>query len=342
MRVLVLGGTQFVGHAVVAEGLARGHDVTVANRGTSGPAADGARQVRLDRTDPDAYAALAGERFDLVVDTWSGAPRVVRDAVRALGPWADRWAYVSSRSVYAWPPEPGADESAPLVEGDPDAGSRDYPADKRGAELALERELGPEAVLLLRAGLILGPRDNVGRLPWWLRRVARGGRTLAPDRPGLPIQYVDPRDLAALALTAAADGRGGAVDVVCPVGTATLGELLVTCRDVTGSDASFEWVDPAFLLAADVAPWTELPVWLPEDDEAYALHSSDVARALAWGMRIRPLLETVADCWSWVQEVDAAGTAPPRRADVGLDPEKEQAVLDGWDARVRDSVVGSP
>jgi 2'-hydroxyisoflavone reductase len=332
MKLLVLGGTQFVGHAVAAEGLARGWDVTVANRGTAAPPA-GAQTVRIDRTMPDAYDRLRHDHYDVVVDTWSGAPSVVRDAARALAGRADRWVYVSSRSVYAWPPATGADESAPLVDGDPDAGAIEYQQDKRGGELAAEREQGEDRVICLRAGLILGPRDNVGRLPWWLRRIARGGPTVAPDRADLGIQFVDPRDLAALALDAAADGRSGPVDVVSPVGFATLGDILTGCVEVTGSDAELVWVDPDFLLAADVAPWMELPVWLPESEEAYAMHTSDVARALDWGMRNRPVRESVADCWTWVQEVDAAGTAPAPRDDIGLDPAKEQALLAAWAAR---------
>jgi nucleoside-diphosphate-sugar epimerase len=333
MRLLVLGGTQFVGHAVVGEALARGWDVTVANRGRSCPPRDGVTPVTLDRTVPGALDALAAEHYDVVVDTWSGAPLVVRDAARALAAGTDRWVYVSSRSVYSWPLERGADESAPVVEGDPDADATDYPADKRGAELALERELGADRVVALRAGLILGPRDNVGRLPWWLRRIARGGRTLAPDGPGLPIQYVDPRDLAALGLDAAVAGRSGPVDVVSPPGSSTLGDVLHACVEVTGSDAELVWVDAAFLAREGVAPWTELPIWLPESDESYALHTSDVRRALHWGLRIRPLRETVADCWAWVREVDAAGTTPPPRADIGLDPAREIELLDRWSPR---------
>ncbi len=329
----MLGGTQYVGHAAVAEALARGWDVTVANRGRTGPPQDGVRPVVLDRTEPGALDVLAAERFDVVLDTWSGAPTVVRDAARALGRSTDRWVYVSSRSVYAWPLARGADESAPVVDADPDADATDYAADKRGAELALERELGAERVVHLRAGLILGPRDNVGRLPWWLRRVARGGPTLAPAPSDLPIQYVDPRDLVALGLDAAAAGRHGPVDVVSPPGSATLGEVLDACVDATGSDAAFIWIDPGWLLEQGVAVWTELPIWVPESEEAYALHTSDVTRALDWGLRIRPLRETVADCWTWVQEVDAAGTAPPPRDDIGMDPAREADLLARWAAR---------
>jgi len=330
----VLGGTQFVGHAAVAEALARGWDVTVANRGVSGAPQDGITAVTLDRTQPGAFDQLAGRRFDLVLDTWSQAPSVVRDAARALAASVERWVNVSSRSVYSWPPPSGADESAPLVDGDPDAGGTDYAADKRGGELAVERELGADRVIQLRAGLILGPRDNVGRLPWWLRRVARGGETLAPAPASLPIQYVDPRDLVVLGFDAAVAGRHGPVDVVCPPNRTTLGDVLGACVSATGSDATFNWVDPTWLLEQGVEVWTELPIWIPASEEAYALHQSDVARALEWGLRIRPVAQTVADCWTWVQEVDAAGSAPPPRAGIGLGTEREADLLSRWAAQL--------
>ena len=336
MRLLVLGGTQFVGHAVVKDALDRGWDVTVANRGRTGVPVAGARSVVLDRTEPQAFDVFTRDSFDLVVDAWSGAPSVVRDAARALGDRVDRWVYVSSRSVYRWPIPQHADESAPLTEADPDAGLTDYAADKRGSELALERELGADRVVCLRAGLILGPRENIGRLPWWLRRIARGGRVLAPGPHDLGIQYVDARDLAHLALDAGSHGRSGPVDVVSPVGAATMGALLESCVDVTGSDAQLVWVDPEFVLEQGLEPWTELPVWVPRNDvELNALHNSDVTRALQWGLQIRPLSETVADSWTWVRQVDATDTAPRPLAGIGLDPAKEVAALSGWDARTR-------
>jgi len=330
----VLGGTQFVGHAFVADALERGWDVTVANRGRSDSSPAGTRHVVLDRLEPSAYDVLEGKSFDLVVDTWSSAPRVVRDAARALGDRTGRWVYVSSRSVYSWPIPQGGDESAPVVDADPDADATDYAADKRGAELALERELGPDRVVHLRAGLILGPRENVGRLPWWLRRISRGGDVLAPGPEDLGIQYVDARDLARLGLEAAEAGRSGPVDVVAPVGKATMGDLLRSCVEVTGSGARLVWTDPAFVLAQGMEPWGELPVWMPPDDvEMYALHSGDVRRALDWGLRIRPLPETVADTWEWVRSVDASGAVAEPRPDIGLDPEKEAAALQRWRAQ---------
>ena len=330
----MLGGTQFVGHAVVVDALARGWDVTVANRGQSGAAASGAQAVVLDRTVDGAFDLLGDARFDLVVDTWSGAPYVVRDAARALAARSGRWVYVSSRSVYAWPIPVGGDESAPLTEADPDADVTEYAADKRGAELALERELGADRVVHLRAGVILGPRENVGRLPWWLRRVARGGDVLAPGPSDLGIQYVDARDLARFGLDCAMAERSGPVDVVSPVGRATMGDLLETCVRVTGSDARLVWVDPAFVVGREIEPWTELPVWVPVDDvEMYALHTSDVRRALEWGLQIRPLEQTVADTWEWVRTDDATGTAPEPRPGMGIDPDKESEALAAWAAR---------
>ncbi len=330
----MLGGTQFVGHAVVADALARGWDVTVANRGRSGLPQPGAHAVVLDRTEDGAFDRLGDARFDVVVDTWSGAPCVARDAGRALAARTGRWVYVSSRSVYEWPIPRGGNESAPLTAADPDADLTDYAADKRGAELALERELGADRVVHLRAGLILGPRENVGRLPWWLHRLARGGDVLAPGPAGLGIQYVDARDLARLGLDAALAGRTGPVDVVSPVGHATMSDLLDACMRVTGSDARLVWVEPEFVLGRGIEPWTELPVWVPVDDgEMNALHTSDVRRALEWGLQVRPLHETVADAWDWVREVDAAGTAPQARAGMGIDPDKEAEALAAWAAR---------
>jgi 2'-hydroxyisoflavone reductase len=334
MKVLVLGGTQFVGHAVVVDALARGWDVTVANRGISGESPPGARTVVLDRTEPGALDTVAGGHFDVVVDTWSGAPSVVAANAAALAGSVHHWVYVSSRSVYRWPLPQGGDESAPLTDADPDADVTEYAADKRGAELALERELGAERVVHLRAGLILGPRENVGRLPWWLRRVARGGDVLAPGPEDLGIQYIDARDLARFGLDAAVAGRSGPVDVVSPVGLSTMGDLLTDCVRVTGSDARLVWVDPAFVVGRGIEPWTELPVWMPVDDvEMYALHTGDVRRALEWGLQVRPLQETVADAWEWVRAIDAAGTAPEPRAGMGIDPGKEADALAAWAAR---------
>ncbi|MEU4261378.1 MULTISPECIES: NAD-dependent epimerase/dehydratase family protein [Streptomycetaceae] len=328
MRILMLGGTEFVGRAVTDAALTRGSRVTVFHRGRHAPP-PGAQALIGDRTTGEAgLAALAEGTWDLVVDTWSGAPSAVRDAARLLSGRAERFVYVSSRSVYAYPTPAGLDEEGPLVSGaSPDAGADvSYALAKRGGELAALDAFGDRA-LLARAGLILGPGENVGRLPWWLNRVARGGPVTAPGPRDAGLQYIDARDLAEWLLDAAADGLGGAYNTVSPPGHTTMGELLDACVRVTGSRADLRWTDPADLLAAGVEPWTDLPVWLPAGELYDTLHRGDTRKAHAAGLRCRPVGETVADTWSWLCEL--GGTAPqrPDRPAPGLDARTEAKLL---------------
>jgi 2'-hydroxyisoflavone reductase len=327
MRLLVLGGTHHVGRAVVETALARGDEVTTVNRGLSRPAAAGVEALVADRTDPDALRQVVADReWDAVIDTWSGAPRVVRDSSELLSGRVGHYGYVSSRSVYRWPIPRGAAEDAPVVDADPGMdGDEDYAAAKRGGELAVLREFGDRA-LLARAGLILGPYEDVGRMPWWLRRIERGGPVLAPGAPGRPLQYIDARDLAQWMLTAADRGLGGAFNTVGRSGHATMGELLDAAVRVTGSDAELIWASPEVIGEADISPWIELPVWLPDDEEYGGMHDGDVAAAYKEGLTCRPVLETVADTWAWLQ---AEGDPEPRTGKPrhGLDPAKEEQVL---------------
>ncbi|MEU9781636.1 SDR family oxidoreductase [Streptomyces phaeochromogenes] len=332
MRLLMLGGTEFVGRAVVEAALARGWDVTVFHRGRHEPPA-GVRSLHGDRTAPDGLAALAGseEEWDVVVDTWSAAPRVVRDSARLLADRTRRYVYVSSCSVYAWPPAAGYDEDSPVVEGaSADAEQTDYARDKRGGELAVLEAFGAERALLVRAGLILGPYENIGRLPWWLDRMARGGPVLAPGPRELPLQYVDVRDLAEWTLGAVEAGADGAYNVISPSGHATMGALLDACVQVAGGPAELRWTDPEVILAAGIEPWIQLPVWVPPGSESYdAMHRADVSRAVRDGLRCRPVAETVADTWSWLQGIGGIAPQRPDRPVVGLDPSVEAKVLGG-------------
>ncbi|WP_416978694.1 NAD-dependent epimerase/dehydratase family protein [Streptomyces sp. T028] len=334
MRLLVLGGTEFVGRAVVEAALGRGWDVTVLNRGRHIPA-PGVRALTGDRTAPGGLDALgahdgdhAGE-WDAVVDTWSSAPRPVHEAARLLRGRAGRYVYVSSCSVYTWAPPAGYTEDAPVVEGAaPDADSTDYYRDKRGGELAAVDAFGAEDSVLVRAGLILGPYENVGRLPWWLDRIARGGPVLAPGPRDLPLQYVDARDLAAWILGAVERELSGPYNLMSPQGHTTMGEFLDACVHATGSDAQLRWAAPEIVLAAGIEPWVQLPVWVPPGTDLHdALHAADVSRAVATGLSCRPVEETVADTWAWLRSI--GGTAPHRsdRAVKGLDPEVEARVL---------------
>ncbi|MBW9215096.1 NAD-dependent epimerase/dehydratase family protein [Mumia sp. zg.B53] len=337
MRLLILGGTHHVGRAAVEAALARGHDVTTVTRGTSGSPARGADARYADRRDARAFAdALAGETWDAVLDTWSDEPSVVRDSARLLADRVSHYGYVSSRSVYAWPLVPGADESAPVVDGDPDATTADdYGAAKRGAELAVLDAFGDRA-LLARAGLVIGPYEVVGRLPWWLRRVAAGGDVLAPGPGERPLQYVDGRDLAGWMLdraeTAGRGGEGGGTyNVVSLPGHTTTRELLESCLAVTVADATLVWVPAEVLLEEGVTGWVDLPIWVPPTGELAGLHDGDTSAAHAAGLRCRPVQETVADTWTWLRAEGPTASPHPERQPAGVDAETEARIL----ARVR-------
>ncbi|MDX2678629.1 NAD-dependent epimerase/dehydratase family protein [Streptomyces sp. NY05-11A] len=339
MRLLVLGGTEFAGRAVVEAALGRGWEVTVLNRGRHAPV-PGTRSLTGDRTAPDGLDALASrtegegeadaaQTWDAVVDTWSAAPRAVHEAARLLRGRARRYVYVSSCSVYTWAPPAGYTEDAVVVEGaEPDAEHTDYVRDKRGGELAVVDAFGAQDSVLVRAGLILGPHENVGRLPWWLTRIARGGPVLAPGPHDLPLQYVDVRDLAEWILGAIERELRGPYNLMSRQGHATMGELLEACVKATGSSAELRWTAPEIVLDAGIAPWTELPVWVPPGTDMHdALHAADVSRAVAGGLVCRPVEETVADTWTWLTSI--GGTAPrrPDRPTLGLDPEVEAKAL---------------
>ncbi|MFD6419981.1 NAD-dependent epimerase/dehydratase family protein [Streptomyces sp. NPDC060194] len=329
-KILVLGGTDFAGRAVAEAAVARGWEVTVFHRG-SGPAPEGVAALHGDRLADGGLKELAeaADDWDAVIDTWSAAPRVVRDSARLLKERVRRYVYVSSISVHTWPIPAGHDESAPVVDGDPDADTTDYAADKRGAELAVLREFGEERSVLGRAGLILGPYENVGRLPWWLGRMARGGPVLAPGPRELPLSLIDVRDMAEWLLDAAVrDDVSGAYNLVSPKGHTTTEEFLDAVVRTSGApDVELRWLTPEQIEAAGIGAWVELPVWTPPGEMHDAMHDADVSRALAAGLRCRPVAETVADTWAWLESV--GGTAP-RRSDrnaKGLDPAKEAAAL---------------
>jgi 2'-hydroxyisoflavone reductase len=327
MKLLVLGGTHHVGRAVVEAALVRGDEVTTLNRGETGADVPGVDVRRADRTDAaQLRSALGDDSWDAVIDTWSRAPRVVADSAALLSGRAGHYGYVSTRSVYEWPVPPGADENAPVVEADPASEEfADYAAAKRGGELAvLVNYHGPS--VLARAGLILGPYELVGRMPWWLRRIERGGDVLAPGPRDMPIQYIDCRDLASWMLHAADEHISGAFNAVSKPGHATMGSLLEAAVAATGSDANLVWVDPEVIEEAGIEPWIELPVWIPPYGEGASMHDGDVSAIYAAGLVCRPVEETVADTWRWLQD-EGDPPVPEGRPQHGLDPERERAVL---------------
>jgi len=325
MRLLVLGGTLFLGSHVATAAQARGHDVATFTRGITGRPPDGVRDLHGDRDDPDALPkALEDWQPELVVDTSCQTRAAARNAAAVLGD-VRGYAFVSSLNAYAtWPPGPlGREDDEPTWTTDDDT----YGPVKAFAEREIGAAVG-DAFLTARAGLIVGPYDNIHRLGWWLERIARGGRVVVPAE-GLdqPIGLVDARDLAGWLVEMAEQGRGGGVNATGPTGMTTLGGFLDTCRDVTGSDAEWVPVPEADLLAAGVEEWTHLPLWL-RADEARSTWDVDTSRARELGLRTRPLRDSVADTWAWLQ---ASGRPPlppgGHRREPGLPPDLEARLL---------------
>ncbi|MGN6686300.1 MAG: NAD-dependent epimerase/dehydratase family protein [Actinomycetales bacterium] len=346
MRLLVIGGTSFLGRAVVDAALDRGDDVTTFNRGRT--AADDPRVTALrgDRTSAEDVTTLAQHaqehgRWDAVVDSCGYVPAVVGLSATTLAEHADRYVFVSSVSAYRDWPLQRSDEQSPLHDGDPDAGPEggDYGVQKVGCERAAERAFGPDRTLVLRPGIILGPWENVGRLPWWLVRVARGGRVLAPGDPDVPMQLIDARDIATFTLASIDAGRSGAYNLVGPAGQTTFGQWLRDIVEVTGSDAELVWVPDNLLLAHAVEPWSELPLWMPQSDpEAAHAWDTDVSKALAAGLPTRDPRQTIEDTWAWLQSRDLVPNAPAEQVDDdgvirghGIRPAKEAEILAEFD-----------
>lgn len=327
-RALVLGGTSFVGPALIDSARAAGLDVTVANRGTTPVHRPDVESVVADRLDDLSLSALAANGpWDFVFDAWSTAPSVVTRTARALAAVTGRWGYISTRSVYD---SPGAlaNESWPTVEADPDADSTTYPQDKRGAEIGLIRELGHDRVTITRPGLILGPRENIGRLTWWLQRTARGGRMAVPLHPHTKWQYIDVRDLADVTIDLTIRGYAGAVDTVSQPGMLTTELLLAECVRLTGVAPEHIWLEPDVFERAGINAWSHIPGWLPDGELNDSLHGSDVSLALSLGMTLRPFSATARDQWDWMQSCDGGFHNAPVVSRLGFSAEKESELLD--------------
>ena len=329
MKLLVLGGTQFVGRHLVEAALERGHEVTLFHRGEHGahlfPEVE---RVRGDRERD--LGALAGRRWDAVLDTSAYVPRVARISAEALRDAADLYLFVSTISVYA----PGAPlplrEDSPLAElEDPETEEVDggtYGGLKVLCERAVEAAF-PGRALVVRPGLIVGPDDYTDRFPYWPRRVAEGGEVLAPGDPGRFWQFVDVRDLGGWMVRMVEAGRTGRFNVDGPRRAWTVGEVLETCARVSGSGAELTWVPEEFLLEQGVEPWTGLPFWFPEDDPALrGAYDVAVDRAVEAGLAFRPLADTVRDTLEW----DRARPAEERGKKAGIPRDREREVLDAW------------
>lgn len=321
MRLLVLGGSQFLSHEVAAEAARRGHEVVCANRGHSGMVPPGVTQVLWDRSEPAPAELLPDDDqgFDAVVDV-ARQPSHVRSALAAV-PDA-HWVFVSTISVYADdsdPAGPGAGRlKEPIAE---DVDLAEDPEAYGGLKVTCEQLVldAVPAAAVLRPGLIVGPHDPSGRFAYWARRVVETGEVLAPGDPTSLVQVIDARDLAAWIVTLAEERTGGVLDAVGPA--VPFAELL----DEVLPDASLVWVDQDFLKGEGVQPWTgsgSIPVWLsrPEYDGMLA---HDAQPALDAGLSVRPVAETARDTLGWIE-------ADPSARIVGITREREAELIARW------------
>jgi 2'-hydroxyisoflavone reductase len=340
MRLLILGGTRFLGRHLAEQALAAGHALTLLHRGHSGPGLfPDAEHLIADR-DGD-LSLLAGRQWDVAIDTNAYVPRQVRSVAALLAGEVGQYQLVSTISVYAKPTTPGITEDAPLATL-PDPGVEDVTGATYGGlkvlcEQAAQAAFGAQC-LVSRPGLLVGPHDPTGRFTWWVTRMQRGGEVLAPGLPDAPVQFIDARDAAAWHLQQALAGTTGVFNLSGPTEALTMGGLLSDAATLGAGAANpthLTWVDEAFVLGQGVAPWSDLPVWLPA--AAQALHQIDIRRAIATGLRCRALIETLQDTAAWAAGTPNAGGPMPApgglpRPAAGLEPEREAALLAAWHA----------
>ena len=332
MRLLILGGSVFLGRALTDAALDKGHAVTHFRRGTSGAPDPRVETILGDRTGP--LEALDARAFDAVADTSGYLPQVMRRSAEKLRDKVGRYLFVSSISVYDRFDHHGVTEDEPVaapLDPVPDTMTWDKYGNLKAMCEAVVRDAFGARALVVRPGLIVGLHDSTDRFTYWPHRVSLGGRVVAPVRPSLPIQYIDVRDLAEWMVALLERGVSGTFNATGMPGTATMGDLLETCRHASASDARFEWMDAAFLAAHGARHWTNMPLQVPEDDPAMkGFASVSVARALAEGLRFRSQAQTVADTLAWSR---TRPSGPAWKA--GLTPDEERALLADWDAAKR-------
>lgn len=329
MRLLLLGGTAFLGRAVVDAALSAGHEPTLFTRGRTNPGL----YPELEHVvgDRESQLSLLGEReFDAVVDTSGYLPAVVRASAELLAGRTGQYIFISTISVY--------EDAEVLTEDTPtrrpeDPQSRDLNRDYGGLKTLSEEAVEsafPGAALVIRPGLIVGAHDYSGRFSYWPRRVARGGQVLAPGRPETRIWLIDVRDLAEWTIRLAEERVTGVFNAAGPGSELTMGGCLEECRAATASDARFTWVDDEFLVERDVVPYTELPLWVPGGDGGYP--AIDISKARGAGLTFRPIGDTIRAVLDEVEMPGASGLFGWTRPAAGLDPDRERSLLDEWRA----------
>lgn len=344
MKILILGGTIFLGRHLVEAACKRGHEVTLFNRGQHGPDLyPHVEQLRGDRWRD--FHALAGREWDAVIDTNGYIPSIVRASASALAAAVGQYVFISTVSVYSNVSVIGVDETAPVSTITPEqlreaenitppargVIARVYGEEYGGLKALCEQgveEILPGRTLNIRPGLIVGPYDYSDRLTYWPGRIARGGEVLAPGRPQRPVQLIDARDLAGWTMHMIETGQVGTYNATGPAEPLTMGEILDACKLASGSNATFTWVDEDFLLGEKVRPWSQIPLWLPEQPENAGFNAISIAKALAAGLTFRPIIETVRDTLAW----DVTRSADGERQ-AGLAADDEAHLLEAWHQR---------
>ncbi|WP_189048300.1 NAD-dependent epimerase/dehydratase family protein [Aliidongia dinghuensis] len=333
-RLLILGGTQFLGRHLVEAALARHHHVTLFTRGKTNPTLFPQIEHLVGDRAGD-LRALTGRRWDAVIDTSGYVPRLVRHAALTLEGSVGHYTFVSSISVYSAPLPHGLDEAHPIATRLDDPSTEEirpatYGPLKARAETAVDAIL-PGRTLIIRPGLIVGPHDPSDRFSYWPWRLAHGGAVLAPGRQRAPVQVIDVRDLAHWMIAMAESQATGTYNAAGPATSLTMGDLLKTGRAALGASAELHWVDDAFLVSQGIdidrgIPAETLPLWLPAREKALAgLFTIDCHRAIAAGLRFRPLAETFRDTADWLGTRDST-----RQWRAGLSLEREAALLTAW------------
>ncbi len=339
MKILILGGTQFVGRHFVEAALARGHELTLFHRGRTGAELfPDAEHLTGDR-DGAGLEVLRGRTWDAVVDTCGYLPRVVRQSAELLADSVTRYVFISTISVYADFKTPHQDETALLgVLQDPiteEITGETYGPLKVECERAVEAAF-PGRALIVRPGFIIGPYDPTDRFTYWPRRVAAGGDVLAPGTPEQPVQVIDARDLAEWTLTLLEAGATGTYNATGPDYALTLGTILETCQSVSGSGARLCWVSDTFLKENEADSTSLLPFYIPASSGMAGLMTASIAKAQAEGLTFRPLAETIQDTLAWDRTRPA--DAPLK---VGLTPEQERELLAKYAAQEGNEGVNS-
>jgi 2'-hydroxyisoflavone reductase len=335
MKLLILGGTRFLGRHLAQQALDAGHHVTLFHRGQSNAALFPQAEHRIGDRNAD-LTALQGGSWDVVIDTNAYVPRQVRAVAAVLAGRVGQYQLVSSISAYASFERPQQTEDGPLATlADPTAET--ITGDTYGGLKVLCEAAAQEAFagrcLVSRPGLLVGPHDPTGRYTWWVQRFERaaaGETVLVPGDPAAPVQFIDARDAAAWHLLQAERGNTGICNLTGPAAPITMGDMVDSLRDTLSPGAMPLWVGEAFLLAQGVAPWSDLPVWLPAADAA--MQQTSIQRALDSGLQTRALAQTVADTAAWARTGAVAPGGGPLRPKVGLEPEREAALLAGWRA----------